>query len=135
MASSILWQSWTPKMQGPSRSCSSPNLSLPRYPASRFALCQSIPFILPHSVQHAALSSVSAQYLRERKVYALWLDFKPGGQDKASQRGAMEVQDNFLTLDAAKQLIKIVFSHVSRSVSIIALGSPVSGLLRSTHIL
>ncbi|TBU53228.1 hypothetical protein BD310DRAFT_938473, partial [Dichomitus squalens] len=77
-------------------------------------LAQSLTAKISH-IPHTALSSVTAQDLREMKVYALWLDFKSDGKEKACERGAVEVEDNFLTLEATKQLIKVVFGHVSRS--------------------
>ena len=45
------------------------------------------------------------------------LALKPDGKQRARERGAREVQGNFLTLEMTQQLINLAYRHVSHNVS------------------
>ena len=44
------------------------------------------------------------------------LAIKPDGKQRARERGAREVEGNFLTLEMTQQLINLVYRHVSHNV-------------------
>lgn len=68
-------------------------------------------------LQHTILPIIrSAQTRVDMDVTVRWLSFKPDRQERARARGALEMEGNFLTLETTKQLVKLVFNHVSRSV-------------------
>lgn len=45
------------------------------------------------------------------------LTFKPDGKERARERGAREIEGNFLTLKTTKRLITLVYDHLPHSVS------------------
>ena len=51
------------------------------------------------------------------EIRPLPLVFKPDGMERARERGAREIEGNFLTLDTTKQLINLVYDHLPHFVN------------------